>query len=246
MLVSTQGIVLRTLKYTDNSLIADILTPDYGILGFIINGIHSAKAAVKPAHLQMGSLLDIIAYFKPEREIHRLKEIRLNHLYLTLDQQPAKSAIVLFACEVLQLCTRDAGPQEAIYKYARDFLISLDAYFGSIGGHALMFQAGLASHLGLVPELNRSPDEPYFSIPAGRFTAHKNELGGTGQNEISEELLRLFRSADNPSENSTQVDAGHKAQLFKILNDYFLHHVPGYRTPKSLGVLADLSEGLRR
>ena len=55
----TQGVVLRTLKYNDNSLIVDIYTAIRGTVSFMVKLPKSRKAALKGVFFRPLSILEI-------------------------------------------------------------------------------------------------------------------------------------------------------------------------------------------
>ena len=52
MLIATRGIVFRTIKYSESSIIADIYTEARGLQSYYINGIRSEKAKLKAGLLR--------------------------------------------------------------------------------------------------------------------------------------------------------------------------------------------------
>ena len=69
MLQKTRGIVLRTLKYKDSSLIADVYTEVSGRTSFLLPVSRSRKAPVKTALFQPLAMVELeaepFAGFKP-------------------------------------------------------------------------------------------------------------------------------------------------------------------------------------
>lgn len=55
----TQGVVLRTLKYNDNSLIVDIYTATRGTVSFMVKLPKSRKATLKGVFFRPLSILEI-------------------------------------------------------------------------------------------------------------------------------------------------------------------------------------------
>ena len=61
MLVKTRAIVLRTHKYGETSLIAELYTEQKGLRKYVVNGVRSAKAKTKANLLQGMTLLEVVA-----------------------------------------------------------------------------------------------------------------------------------------------------------------------------------------
>jgi DNA repair protein RecO (recombination protein O) len=46
MVIKTRGIVLRAIKYSETSVIADIFTEQFGLRSYIISGVRTSKSKV--------------------------------------------------------------------------------------------------------------------------------------------------------------------------------------------------------
>ncbi|MCS7303179.1 MAG: DNA repair protein RecO [Candidatus Kapabacteria bacterium] len=79
MLVRTQAIVLRRLRYSDSSIIATLLTADRGVESIIAKGARSGKSRLA-ALLQPLEELELQYYVKPGRELHLLRSAERVHL----------------------------------------------------------------------------------------------------------------------------------------------------------------------
>ena len=74
MLQPTRGIVLKSVKYGDTSLIVTVFTRTFGVQSYIVQGIRSAKAKQQRAGLmQPATLLDMLVYNKPQQNLQRIR-----------------------------------------------------------------------------------------------------------------------------------------------------------------------------
>ena len=89
MLIKTRGIVFRSLKYGETSLIVDIFTEERGLRSYLINGVRSKRGKVKASLLQIMSLVEIVAYDKHERGLNRVKEIHPGRVIVEPSDVPA-------------------------------------------------------------------------------------------------------------------------------------------------------------
>ena len=76
MQASTEGIVLRSIKYGESSVIATIFSREFGRQSFIINSARSNKSKNKARILQPLFLVEFVSYQKQSREVQRVKEIK--------------------------------------------------------------------------------------------------------------------------------------------------------------------------
>ena len=59
MLIKTRGIIFKSIKYSETSLILDVYTEELGLQKYIISGVRSKKARTTAGMLQIMSLLDL-------------------------------------------------------------------------------------------------------------------------------------------------------------------------------------------
>ena len=73
MIYKTRGIVLRTVDYSDTSLIAKIYTEQFGIQSYLIKGAHRKNASIKANLFQPLALLELVVYKKEKKQLQVLK-----------------------------------------------------------------------------------------------------------------------------------------------------------------------------
>mgnify|MGYP000632895986 CR=1 FL=1 len=92
----TQGVVLRTLKYNDNSLIVDIYTATRGTVSFMVKLPKSRKATLKGVFFRPLSILEIDFDYRQKSALQRIRDVRFDYTYQSLPYDPYKSSIALF------------------------------------------------------------------------------------------------------------------------------------------------------
>ena len=59
----TKGIVLRTIKYGETSVVVTIFTELFGIQTYMVNGVRTTeKSSAKANYFQPGAILDLVVY----------------------------------------------------------------------------------------------------------------------------------------------------------------------------------------
>jgi len=78
MLHNTKGIVLRTVKYGETSVIVSIYTELFGIQSYLVNGVRksSKKGSGSAALFQPAALLDLVVYYNELKQLNRIKEFQ--------------------------------------------------------------------------------------------------------------------------------------------------------------------------
>ena len=168
MLVSGQGVVLNSLRYGETSVITKILTKDHGVVPFMIQGVYRKKARISYSQLQPFSLLEMVYYYKENRQMQKVKEVKVQPALNNLQTNVAKTAVALFAVEVLNNVISDNEPDEFLYPWLEGFVLDLDhaAKVDPFISHIFLIQ--LASQLGFAPSAEGIGQ--YFNMEEGRFS----------------------------------------------------------------------------
>ena len=80
MLDKTEGIVLKTTKYAESSIITNIFTKKYGLLSFIVQGVRSSRNKQKGNLIQPLNMLMLEIYLKEQRNLNRIKEYSTSYI----------------------------------------------------------------------------------------------------------------------------------------------------------------------
>ena len=95
MLQKTRGIVLHTLNYSEASVIAHIYTEDFGMQSFLLNGVRKSKAKFNANLLQSLSCVEVVAYHKPGKSLHRVNELSAAPAFHSIPYDTVKTTIAL-------------------------------------------------------------------------------------------------------------------------------------------------------
>src|SRR3954453_3291626 len=79
----TKGIVLRTLKYGETSLITTIYNELFGIQSYIVKGVRQGtkKSSAKGVYFQPAAILDLVVYQNEFKNLNFIKEYGWAYLY---------------------------------------------------------------------------------------------------------------------------------------------------------------------
>ena len=103
MLQSVHGVILRTVDYGESSVIFEAYTKDLGMMSFIVSGVRKKKAAISPALIKPGTIFDATAYIKPNKDLHRVKELTNGYTYVSIPFDFIRGSVALFCVEVFSL-----------------------------------------------------------------------------------------------------------------------------------------------
>jgi DNA repair protein RecO (recombination protein O) len=188
MVIKTRGIILRSVKYSETSIITDIYTEGYGLKSYIISGVRTQRSKVSMGLLQVMSLVDIVAY-NAQGKLNRIKEIHAAHTYATLPFDIRRSSIGLFMAEVTQRTIRESEENEALFVFLFDIFKFLDETTERFTNLHLSFLLELSGHLGFRPDEQEYTEGSVFDYKNGVFTQ-----GAVGHSHfLNENLSTILR-----------------------------------------------------
>ena len=94
MLQKTEGIVLRTLKYGDASVIVHLYTRQAGRAAFVLAVPRSRRSSLRPAIFQPLAVVEVVADVRPVSDIYKVREAKVVRPFASLPCHPVKAAIV--------------------------------------------------------------------------------------------------------------------------------------------------------
>ncbi|MEM9991344.1 MAG: DNA repair protein RecO [Bacteroidota bacterium] len=238
MLLKTRGIVLRTLKYSETSIIAEIYTEAKGLRKYIISGVRTAKPKFSASLLQLMSLVDIVAYERDNRELQRIKELKAAVVYSQLPFDVRRSAVGLFLIEIAQKTLKEASENAILFYFLLHTFIYLDRTPHPIANIPLHFLLHLSVYLGFAPNGISSEDTPYFNLREGTFLEFellKYDLSEVQSKAVSQLL-------DLSIENCHQCSMTRKARwdLLEQLILYYQLHLENFGGAQAHTILKEV------
>ena len=225
MLVKTRGVVLKFIKYRESSIIVRIYTETLGLQSYLINGVRSSRSKRnKIALYQPLTLLDLVVYFREEKQLQRLSEAKCNNPFVTIPLNPKKSAVVLFLVEILGKTLKEPSGNPELFEFIWDSLKRFDDVDFPFENFHLIFLVKLAKFLGFAPQ---NASEIYEEL------RHKLDSHWPSSNEgdLMNHLLNGEMS-DTPTLSNKL-----RSNLLTILLTLFQVHVEHFGSVKSVQVL---------
>lgn len=173
MLINSTGIILRSVKYSETSLILDIYTRDYGLKTYIVSGARKKNSSLSAAILQVCNIVDIVAYNKENTKINRIKEVRVSKIFNKLSFDIQRFSIALLILEILHKSVKDLVANEKLFDFVVNVLLFLDQREIPPKNLHISVLCELSKFLGFEPENNYTEEYCYFDMREGRFTDFK-------------------------------------------------------------------------
>ncbi len=242
-LYKTKGLVLRTVKYGETSIIVTIFTELFGVQTYLVNGVRSSskKGTGKAGLFQPAALLDLVVYHNELKQLNRIREFKWAILYQTIFSDVPKNAVALFMVELLTKCLRQPESNPELFQFTEDCFLQLDQQQGTVMANLpLFFALHLPVHFGFRMTDNHSEDESYLDLKEGQFSmehpGHPYFLEGM-QADVTSQLLKVMQP-----EELEQIRLHHdfRRQLLHQLELYYALHIPDFGTLKTLPVLREV------
>lgn len=234
MIFKTRGIVLHRLRYAESSIIAKIYTEQFGLCSFLLQGLRKKNSAAKANLLQPLSLVGLVMYHKENSGLQKVKEIKNEHLLLSVQNDIAKTSIALFLSEMLVHSIREETPNKPLFGFLYESVKTLDTQENPASFH-LLFLIKLSRFLGFYPQ-GASDEKMFFDLTEGVFAGEKPQHTHYLTRELSKILCRMLTMDFDQLKNFPLDGMTRRALLEKII-DYYRLHLTGFREIKSHSVL---------
>ena len=238
----TKGIVLRTVKYGETSLVATILTELFGVQTYMVNGVRSSKKTSAKANLfQPGAILDLVVYHHEQKNMQRIKEFGWAVIYKNVLTDVIKNSIALYLVELLYKCLKQPEKNEKLFYFAEDVLLHLDTADKSVTANMpLYFALHLPHFLGFRMNDDYSEQKNILDLQEGNFIEEQpsHSYFIEGENALlTSQLLKVMQPAEL-SHFHLHHDARRK--LLHYYHNYYALHIQDFGEMKTLAVLQDV------
>jgi len=240
MLHTTKGIVLRTIKYGDTSVVVAIYTELFGVQSYIVNGVRTEKKSASKANIyQPTTLLDLIVYHTPNKNLQRIKEARVNHIYTTLQSHIVKNTIAVYLSELIHKTISEPEANPDLFEFFETSFLLIDhSVENDLSNFPVVFTLQLAKHLGFGIHNEYSENEPVLDLQNGQFCA-KQQVSSF--HFIEGETARLISLLN--TESSVEIlllNQSKRKELLAVCIQYLRLHIPHMSELKSVQVLHEI------
>ena len=239
----TKGIVLRTVKYGETSIIVTIFTELLGFQSYLINGVRasSKKGSGKANLFQPSAILDLVVYHNELKQLNRIKEFHWAHLYKNLLSDVKKNAVALYMVELLTKCLKQPEANPDLFYFVEDAFLHLDESNEMVTANfPLYFALHLPVFFGFRINDNFSSQNSFLDLEEGSFTdqrpSHTFFLEDK-QAAITSQLLKTQRP-----EELDQIKLNHdsRRELLHLYEKYYALHIQDFGTLRTLPVLREI------
>jgi DNA repair protein RecO (recombination protein O) len=239
MQIHSQCIMLRLVRFSDTRSIATCLVRDLGRIAFLVpDGPARSARRLRPL-LMPGTRFDAIVDLRPTRSLQTLSEVAAVRPIVV--DNPIKSTILLFVCDVMSALLRDSQPDPLLFDYVSSSIaMLLDASSpATIANAPICFLIGLQHFMGIRPDTSTYSPGWCFDLEGGCFVASAPLHGrflSPDQAKAAHTLLRMNRR----NLHLFNLNRSERQLILDTLLQYFAHHFGSLRNLQSLEIVRSI------
>ena len=236
----TRGIVLRTVKYGDASIITTIYTELFGIQSYIVKGVRQStkKSQGKAGYFQPAAILDLEVYHNELKNLQFIKEFQWGVIYQQLLFDVVRNAVAQYIIELLQhsLKQPEANP-ELFYLIEKALLLIDEQSSAAVANIPAWFTLQLASQLGFQIQGAYSNQTPVLDLKEGFFTTEipLHPFYVTG--EAASVTSTLNQIIDETALEKVGLNRNTRQELLQAYHQFMNLHIADFGEMRSLTVL---------
>jgi DNA repair protein RecO (recombination protein O) len=242
MTYKTRGIVLKTTKYGETSLVVTIFTELFGIQTYMVNGVRSSsKRGMKGNIYQPATLLDLVVYHGAQKNIQRIKESTYAYMYKHVAGNVVKNCIALYMVELLNKCLRQPEQNSDLYYFIEDVMLQLDVADATVAANfPLYFALHLVQFFGF--KINQEPELSirFLDLQDGCFTEDRPHHNYFVEGNLAIAVSDILKTLHPDDLVHTKLNRQMRRSLLHHLHDFYALHFSDFGKMKTLSVLHEI------
>jgi DNA repair protein RecO (recombination protein O) len=236
----TKGIVLRTVRYGETSIIAGIFTELFGLQSYLVNGVRvtSKKGSGKGNMLQPGAILDMVVYHNDLKNLQRVKDFKWAYVYENIFFNVFRNSIALFMVELLQRSIKQPEANPPLFNFVEDAFIHLDKASDSVAANfALYFAINLSRFYGLMIADRYSEKSTILDLMEGRYVSDKPDHLHFLEHDYSCVVSDLLKVMQPDELTHIKLNQETRRVLLHAFETFYALHIQDFGKMKTLPVL---------
>ena len=238
----TKGIVLRTIKYGETSLVVTVFTELFGLQTYMVNGVRTAKkSSAKANHFQPGAILDLVVYHSDQKSMQRIKEFKWDFLFQEVLSDVIKNSLALYIVELLQKCLKQPEQNTSLFHFCEDILIQLDSAEKEVTANfALYFSLQLPQFFGFKMNDNYEDELNILDLVEGNFVARNPEHPHFIEGKYAEITSQLLKAMHPDELHQFKFHLDTRRALLEHYLIYYALHITDFGQMKTLAILQEV------
>lgn len=236
MVTKTEAVVLRTVDYSESSLIVTLFTRKHGVIAVIAKGAKRPKSKFS-ALMVPGQVLEVVVYIKSTRSVQTLSEasymLKLDQLRIDLE----KLALATTTLELINQVLHENEVNDILFAFLVKFLRWINSY--DKPGRIIFpyVQLRVMEHIGIGLQPEEAIDDEttsgYMNIELGTLSTNAE---GAESVKLTENQFHFVRDAlFSKKESIFEIDLkkSELSELIEYLDRYIRYHIEGVKPRKS-------------
>lgn len=243
MVHATKGVVLRTVKYGDTSIITSIYTELFGIQQYIVKGVRQSTktSAGKASYFQPAAILELEVHHNELKALQFIKEYRWAYLYEQVLFDVVKNTVAIYIIELLQHSLKQPEANPELFYLIEDTLKQLDMGSATLTGNLpLYFTMHLASELGFQLQGDYSDSTPIIDLQEGLFVADKPTHPYYIEGELAQTTSKITHLLFYNDLEHIQLNQQTRRYLLEAFQLFLSLHISGFGQMKSYKILQEV------
>lgn len=238
----THGIVLRTIKYGETSLVVTIFTELFGVQTYMVNGVRSTKRSAAKANLfQPAAALDLIVYHNESGSMQRIKEFGWAFLYNELLNDVIKNSIASYMVELMYKCLKQPEANSDLFHFCEEALQLLDGSNKAIAAnYPLFFTLHLAHFFGFRIADNYDTENNILDLQEGNFIDHQPVHPHFMEGEDARITAQLLKVMQPHELDDIKLNHLTRRNLLVRYLEYYALHISDFGQMKTLMVMHEV------
>jgi DNA repair protein RecO len=234
MIVKSDAIVLKTIDYSESSIIATLFTKEKGKVAVIAKGARKPKNKFA-AFLVVGQLLEVVFYSKETRSVQTLSDVSYSEKLNSFRVDIEKMAIMMTTTEFANQVLHDNEVNVPLFDFLKRMLVWVDKQTDVPAQLFPYLQLRIAEYIGIgVQYVNNSNAETgYLNISSGLLSPQKEDEHAEKLTEPQFAFVKKSLHSTNASVLRIVMDSNVLKNLIQILDKYFIYHVEGMKPRRS-------------
>lgn len=241
MLVQTEGIILKRIKYSDTSVIIHILTADHGKVSVIVNGVRKAKSRMNASYFQPMNLIQFSFFKKNNSTLYRIKEVAMSYYYQQLNLDILRGSMGVYLAEIVQRSVREKEDYPNLYAFLKSWYQYLDAG-EDVGMIHIWALIQISKILGFGIGNDQNEVDVHFNLLEGVFVNEEEYSSDFIVSKEWSDVIQQLNTASLDGLKNIRMSRKDKYGLLSKLEYYFSIHVDGFGNVQSLDVLRQVMD----
>lgn len=239
----TKGIVLRTIKYGETSVISSVYTELFGLQSYIVKGVREASKTkqAKTLYFQPAAMLDMEVYHNNLKNLQFIKEYKWQYIYQKVLFDVVRNAVAQFMIELFQQTIKQPEANPELFYVLEGSLLQADKASDAVAANLpLYFTLHLATESGFEIQGNYSKETPVLDLKEGCYTSAIPSYSNYIDGNLAAITSRIQHIHFYNDLEEIKLNRETRRYLLEALLQHISFHLTDFKELRSLPILQEI------